>query len=178
MKYNLLKKAYKINFDKIRDGYTASEVSCVANSRSKAKSILLKKIRWDDWVIRYSDDIITFLNIPVIRYPEADQYEFEGQSLSIYSINYILNERVRLIELNKILENPLITYCYIIKRGYYYRPNYCGYTERITEAGIYDKSDAIESAKSCRELSIHPIDIEEHNNIIQSKIKELNLLLI
>ena len=173
MEYKLLKKAYKIDFNKIEEGYLASEVMCVADSRSKAKSVLLKKIRWEDWKTKYDNEDITYLNIPVIRYPEADQYEFEGQCLSISKIDDILIGRVRSKDLNDILENELITHCYIKKHGSYYKPNHCGYTERIIDAGIYDKQDAVDCARSCRDLIIIPIDIKEHNKIFFDKISEL-----
>ncbi len=173
MEYKLVNKAYKIDFNKIEEGYLASEVSCVAESRSKAKSKLLSKIKWEDWKLKYSDEDITYLNIPVVRYPEADQYEFEGQCLSLWKIQDILNERLRIAILNNILVNDLITHCYIKKHGSYYKPNHCGYTERIIDAGIYDKQDAVDCAKSCRDLIIIPIDIKEHNKIFFDKISEL-----
>ena len=36
---------------------------------------------------------------------------------------------------------------FIKKGGYYYRPNSCGYTERVHQAGLYTKEEAQESER-------------------------------
>jgi len=76
-----------------------------------------------------------------------------------------------------MLNNPDIKYCYIYKGGYY-RPNYAGYTDNKAEAGVYTKEDALNSAKTCDELIIIPINIDEHNQMILNKINKLTDKLI
>ena len=178
MKYQLLEKCYKINFDKIHEGCWASEVSCYADSRSKAKVILLKKIEYYGWKHYITNDDITYINISVIREPESDLYLFEGDKCSIGRINYILEERKRLADLDLFLENPEIVYCYIKKNGDYYRSNHSGYTDNISSAGVYEKLDAVNCAKSCDKIKLIPINIEKHNEMIKIKIKYLEEKLI
>lgn len=83
------------------------------------------------------------------------------------------SERSRLAYINRIERDYKVTHCYIVKGGYYYRENSCGYTEYREAAGIYSKDEAI---KICRACSIEvpiPINISEHNNMILTRIKEL-----
>ena len=75
-------------------------------------------------------------------------------------------------ELDKILKNPKVKFCYISK-GSFYGPNHCGYTERICKAGVYTKEDAVASAMRCTDLYVQPIDISEHNDMIMKEVKEL-----
>jgi hypothetical protein len=177
-KYTLAKKAYKINFNRIDEGYLASEQICYENSIGKAKSKLLRNIRYDDLKLKYSNDNINFLNIPVIRFKEADLYHFEDKIISIRAIKGILEERTRIKELDEILLNETIKYCYIKKRGSYYRPNSCGYTDYLAWAGVYSKEEAVSHAKSCDELVIIPISIENHNKVINETIADLTTRLL
>lgn len=75
-------------------------------------------------------------------------------------------------EINKIVKDNNIKYCYI-KKGAYYRPRSSGYTDYITKAGVFTKDEARIHATDCREIIIIPIDIKEHNSIIFEEIKEL-----
>lgn len=75
-------------------------------------------------------------------------------------------------ELNRLAKNKKVTHVYIIK-GVYYRPNCCGYTDYRTRAGVYEKEDAIQQATSCRDLTLIPINFEEHNNEIIDAVKDL-----
>lgn len=74
--------------------------------------------------------------------------------------------------INKILNDKKTTHCYIYKGGYY-RPNSCGYTDRVTRAGVYTKEDAIRHHEHCDSLKLIPINNSEHNNLILDEIKEL-----
>lgn len=80
--------------------------------------------------------------------------------------------------LKKIANNNKITHCYIYKDGYYYRPNASGYVEFITEAGIYEKANALEQAYCCDDLILIPIDTMKHNKLIIEKVKDLTSRLI
>lgn len=84
----------------------------------------------------------------------------------------IKTERRRLSKLDEILMNPSVKYCYI-RKGSYYRPNSCGYTDYKHKAGVYTKEDAVDHAKGCRDLSLEIVDVPEHNQMIQSEIQEL-----
>lgn len=76
MKYILAQKAYQVNFDKINEGFLSSGNICYAESRNKAKSILFNEIGDEGWELRYSDDPLSYINIPVIRAPEYDKFIF------------------------------------------------------------------------------------------------------
>ncbi len=178
MNYTLKQKAYKVDFGKIDEGYLASDIVCHAETIGKAKVKLLREIGSDYWKLKYTDEEITFKNIPVVRASECDLFEFEGKDLSMARINEIAKERDRKADLDAMLDNPKIEFCYIKKRGMYYRPNSCGYTDFTIKAGVYDKKDAVSEAKFCDEIYLIPIDIEEHNDRIQDAINDLHTRLI
>lgn len=98
--------------------------------------------------------------------------------MSMYDINEELSKRKRISDLDEILNNEYIKYCYIIKRDSYYVPHSCGYTDFKYKAGVYSKEDAVSSAKSCRDLRIERIDIDEHNQMIKDRIQDLNTRLL
>lgn len=75
-------------------------------------------------------------------------------------------------ELNKIRKDKKITH-YYIRKGPYYRPGACGYTDHITKAGVYAKEDALSHAEHCRELSLVPVEIAKHNGYIMEEVKDL-----
>ena len=43
---------------------------------------------------------------------------------------------------------------HLLKGGYYYRENSCGYTSQLTEAGLYSKEEAESSLRGCDELQM------------------------
>ncbi len=176
--FKIIKKAYKVNFDKIEDGFLASDQWCYADSRNEARKRLLDKIIFDDWKLKYHDESVNYLTIPVVRCKDLDLVEFEGKRIKRCRIGDIIRERKRCAELDKILNNENIKFCYIVKAGVFYGPNHCGYTQYRQKAGIYEKEDAIKSAKSCNELSVRPIIIKEHNRIINAEIEALRKNLI
>lgn len=176
-KYKISEKAFEIDLSKIEEGFLFSEHICYAENINKAKSKLLKEIKYDDYKLNNSNDDITYTNIPVIRCKEADKVIFEDKIVLISEIEKILHNRERNNKLDSVLNNPNILYCYIIK-GSYYCPNYCGYTSIKTEAGIYTKEDAISHAKSVDNIRLEPIDIEEHNKMIKEKISMLQTKLL
>ena len=45
----------------------------------------------------------------------------------------------------------------IRKRGYFYRPGWCGYTASIHEAGRYDEHEARRHAANCEGVTVHQI---------------------
>lgn len=176
MKYTLIQKAWEINRDKLNEGFLYSEMVVYAENKNKAKYKLLSKYRYEI-NLKYSDDEISYINIPVIRCPNADKYLFEEQEKTIWQIDEILHERKRIFELDLILCDDMISHCYI-RKGYYYNPNSSGYTAFINKAGVYTKQDAVSKAKSCSDLTIIPINIEEHNKMINDEINDLKTRII
>jgi len=177
MSYKLAKKAYTIDLGKIDEGYCYSKEIVYAENLNKAKSALLKVINNDNYSLRFSDEEISYLNIPVVRDEESDLYNFEDKELSLYSIDELLTERSRKESLDQIFNDENISHCYILK-GMYYRPNWAGYTDFKSRAGVYDKKEAVSHARSVREISIIPIEVETHNEMIEKEISELKSRLI
>lgn len=168
----IVSKAYEIDLDKLDEGYLSDSIICYAENSNKAKTKLLKQIRYDDWKLKYSSEELNYLNIPVKRKKSSDKVIFEGKEVLRCSIDELISERERVAKLDEISNNPNIKYCYIIK-GSYYRPNSCGYTSLRFEAGVYPKDEAVSHAKSVRVIRLEWVDIEEHNKMINQKIAEL-----
>jgi hypothetical protein len=62
---------------------------------------------------------------------------------------------------------------YIIKRGAYYGPDYKGYTTDFIYAGNYSKEEAEMACRLCAELTMKPVNKEEHNAEVDRRISEL-----
>jgi len=75
-------------------------------------------------------------------------------------------------ELKRIAKAKWITHCYI-RKGSYYRPNACGYTDYQAKAGIYTKEDALKHAEHCSELTLIPIENAKHNAMLLEEVNEL-----
>ena len=168
----IVKKAYEIDLDKLDGGYLSDSIICYAENVNKAKIELLKLIKYDNWIHRYSGEELSYLNIPVKRRKSADKVIFDGKEVVRYSIDELIEQRERIKKLDEILNDPNIKYCYIIK-GDYYRPNSRGYTSSRFEAGVYPKKEAVNHAKSVRGIRLECVDINEHNEMINQKIVEL-----
>lgn len=174
-KYKLEEKCYQVDFSKVDEGYLFSETICHAESLGKAKQKLLKEV--DECKLLRSEEDITFLNIPVKRCKEFDKHEFDGASLTMFEILRVLRSRKRDNILDGILADKDINYCYI-RKGSYYRPNSCGYTGVKQQAGVYTKQEAVSHAKSCKDIFVVPINIVEHNEMINKEINELKTRLL
>jgi len=175
---DVIEKGYKIDLSKIEEGFLMSEEVCTAPSRNEAKSILLNKVRYDDLKLKRSNELVSYLNIPIVRAKDFDKVLFEGSPKSRHEIDYILATRQREASLQVILDNPDVTHCYIRKHGAYYRPNSCGYTQMISRAGVYEKAKAVKDGISCMELQIIPINKQEHNQMLIAEISELESRLL
>lgn len=56
------------------------------------------------------------------------------------------------------------------KGGYYYRPDSCGYTSRLFEAGLFEERDALDSSKQSHgEVQAIPL-----SDITERRIHHLN----
>lgn len=170
-----IQKAWEINFSKIEEGYLYSDTITYAENRNKAKSNLMAYA--DDMVLKETGESPNYLNIPVKRCNHLDKILFEGNFLTKLKISEVLSYRERISKLQELLNDSSITHCYI-KKGSYYRPNSCGYTDMKHRAGVYTKQDAFNSAISCRDIDLIPININEHNAMIQKEIDELSSRLI
>ena len=177
MKYELSQKAYEIDFRKIEEGYLYSPMITYAKTRNKAKSQLLNDAYCENVCLTGSDDEVTYITIPVVRCKESDKYHFEEKEMTLYDIEKELKERSRLSEFDRILKDKGISHCYI-RKGNYYRPNSCGYTDFKHRAGTYTKEEAVSHAKSCRDIDLEIIDIVNHNNMINEEIDNLKTRLI
>lgn len=174
----LIKRSYKIDLTRINDSYLSdSYYSCVADSLNQARSILYDKARGGGLELK-SGDKLSLVNLPVVRNPVGDLYLFEGRCLSFSEISDVLFEKTRISELDSLLNNDSVSYCYIKKGSYYYRENSCGYTSNKLYAGVYIKQEAINIVKSCTSLTLIPIDIERHNSMIDAAIEDLKTRLI
>lgn len=171
------RKAYQIDLDRLNEGYLSDVIMCYANNVNEAKKKLLQEVKYDNWKLKYTDAELTYLNIPVIRRKSDDKFLFEDQAVTEIEKNRILYKRERLLLLENILNDEDVKFCYI-KKGSYYRPSSCGYTDYKYRAGVYTKEEAVQSAKSCDELTIIPIDILEHNKMIENEISELSSRLL
>mgnify|MGYP003635187848 CR=1 FL=1 len=168
----IVKKAWQIDLSRVYEGYLHSSDIKYAETRGKAKA---QYCLYDYWVDKH--DTYTYLNLPVIRCKEADKYEFEGEYKTKWQIEEIAQKRKKVVKLENMLEDKSITHCYI-KKGGYYRPGGAGYTDFRTRAGVFTIQEGVSSAKSCGELYIIPIVVEEHNKIILEEIKDLKTRLI
>lgn len=173
-KYKIIKKGYQIDFSKVDEGYMYGPETCVADSRNEARYILFN--RRIIFSLKCSDDV-TYTNIPVIRCKEVDLVEFEGHNITRNKIADLLKDRERSKMLDDLMEDETKQFFYIRKGGYY-RPHSSGYTDMRHRAGVYDKKRAIKSARMCKDLVLIPINIEEHNKMIQDEIDDLETRLI
>lgn len=174
----IIKKAYRINWDLISEGYLSSNPIVYAERRNEARKYLLFIVDCDEWKLLHTDEPLNYLNIPVRRSPNDDIVEFEGHEVVKNQIDEILFKRLRQKQLDDIMNDNNVTHCYISKSGSYYRPNSAGYTNHKYEAGVYPKKEAVKSARTCYELLIIPLCTSNHNQMIRDKIQELKLKLI
>lgn len=176
MKVEVVSKAYELNLSAIDEGYMCSEVIVHAETKGKAKSALWSKICSDNYQKTNGDDV-SFINMPIRRSPRYDLVNFEGNTVVRNEIDSILAERKRGEYFEAILKDSTITHCYI-RKGAYYRPDYCGYTDFQHRAGVYTKEDAIAHARGISEIRIEPIDNYKHNQMILNEINELKTRII
>lgn len=177
-KYKIVEKAYEINLDKIQEGFIYDSIICHSENPNRARYELFRKIRDEEFILRSSGEEVNYQTLPIKRCPSLDKVIFEGEVLTMSRVSRIIEVRERNKKLNKILRNKVVTHCYIVKNGSYYAPNSSGYVSRKKDAGVYDKDIAVQMAKSCFELYLEPINLSEHNQIIEEAINELKSRLL
>jgi hypothetical protein len=176
MKPILKSKAYQVNLSKIEEGYMYSTISCYAENNNEAKSKLLKEEPF--LILNSTQEEVTYITIPVIRCKELDLVEHDGVLMKRHEVISYDTEKERQSELDGILLDENIQFCYIKKRGSYYCDNHCGYTSYMTKAGVYNKKEAVSTARNVSEIYLIPIDVSSHNNTIESEIRLLEQRLI
>ena len=175
--YTIKEKAYEIVLDKLEEGFCTDSIICYADNQNQAKSKLLTQVQYDDWKLLSSGKELTYLNIPVRRKKWADIVIYDGQEIKRYQVDEIKFEKTRNMTLDAILSDVNIKYCYI-RKGSYYRPNSCGYTSYKSDAGVYTKEKAVSEARGVKPITLEPINIEEHNQMISERITDLQSRII
>ncbi|MFT6125759.1 MAG: hypothetical protein ACJAVA_000200 [Flavobacteriaceae bacterium] len=170
-------KAYELNLDKIEEGYRYDSVIAYGETRGKAKSKIWEEIENYGYGPLYFDGELTFLNLPIRRAKEYDKIEFEGKLKTKREIEEIEVDRKRIAKLNSFLNNTEITHCYI-QKGSYYRPGSCGYTSFKSRAGVYTIKEGVSHARSCEDIWLEIIDINEHNKMLKDEIESLKSRLV
>lgn len=169
-------KAYEVNLGKVEEGFLYSREVAYANSVGEAKSIFLNMA--DKYYQLSTGNECTFLTLPLRRNKYLDIYKV-GESF--ISIDEMLSQ-AKLIQhntnLSNILNNPSIEYVYIQKDGKYYCANSMGYTQYRKNAGIFTKKEGVDEGVNNLNYDIIPIDIDEHNQMIEEEIKYLKSKII
>lgn len=179
MRLEIIEKAWQVDLSKIDKGYLWSNEIEYGETKGVAKHSFLPE--FDGARLAYSDEEITYLNIPVIRCKNADKVLFQGDIICRNDVQERIETQERDQRLDKLLLDNPDSFAYIMKRGSYYRPNSCGYTGTKSQAGIYTLKEAIDSVKGC---SLYPImdavliDKIEHNKMLQDEINDLKSRLI
>lgn len=168
-------KAYVVNLGKIKEGYLYFNDVVYAENVNKAKLLFLKNY---DFIIDETNEDATYLTLPVIRNKYEDKYLIDGNYISFSTILELGEKHIHNKKLTEILNNPEVDFVYVKKGGYYYRDNGCGYSEYVRNAGVYKKEEGVRIGFNYTEFTIIPINIEEHNKMIQDEINYLNKKLI
>ena len=111
MNYELSQKAWELNLFRIYDPYHLSGIIHYGKTRGEAKSKIYSEAM--DENLSLTDGELTFLNIPSLRCKRADLYFFEGKEVTLEKIQKIEKENIRIVELDKILNDESITYCHL-----------------------------------------------------------------
>lgn len=172
-KLKLIERCWELDLDKVNEGFLFDNIICHVETRNQAKVKLLEEAVWRGAVSNRTDEDFTYLDIPIKRYKLGDKFLFEDRPMTKWEIEQVLKRRQEDTEFDKLLADPTIEYCYIIKRGLYYGPNSCGYTAIRERAGVYTIEYGVSSAKSCRELRLKVIDIDEHNKYLREASEDI-----
>ncbi len=166
-----IEKAWAINPTNFREPHFAPDNVYYSETQGKAKNKILSEIRYDDFE-DYHGEKIGFLNLKIKRAPKADRYLVDGVMKTLYQIEYDERVRQKNEAIDKLVfENPKAK-AYIKKGCKYYMAGFCGYTEILTNAGVYTIQEAAHSVKrSDLNDFMHVVMIknQEHNKIEQLK---------
>ena len=177
----LKEKAWSLNAAACSEPWHVDDGFVVyASTRNKARSIMVKQCLSEGFTDVGGNDF-TYKNVPISRCNRFDKYLYRGEVLTLVRIQERQATEKHYAEADKLVVDNPNGFAYIKKGGYYYGPNHCGYTERLTDAGVYDIKEAARCVKGCGlrdHMFVIPIKIEEHNKMIEEKIAELKSKLI
>ncbi|MGV6816177.1 MAG: hypothetical protein ACWA44_02775 [Thiotrichales bacterium] len=112
---------------------------------------------WREWGIVFD---CSFLNFRVRRIKSSDLYLFEGRKRTKAMIEYTLEHRKWVREMEEMVSENAgkSVYIYSGQWGAYWRPNSCGYTTDTSQAGVYEISEAWQNVSHCgleKKISFH-----------------------
>lgn len=176
----LKEKAWIVNKNCFSEPWFVPDDVFYAETVGKVKYKILPVLYYDNLKDIKGEDM-TYLTLKVLRSPENDKYLVDDKIKKMCDIEYDKEVKERNDNLDSILKENPNGFAYIKKGGYYYRPNNNGYTEYIIEAGVYPISEAVSSVKHCSlrdNMKMIVIDKDEHNLMVENKIKELKSRII
>lgn len=165
----IIEKAWKVNLNLVEEPYWYDHLVYHAETKGKAK---IKALIDLDSGNHINGEQIDFLNMPLVRSKEDDRVKYNGIIMYRYDVERHRRSEERRKELDSLLELDT-EYYYIGKRGLFYKPDCCGYTDFQWRAGVYKKEFAVSHAKACEEIILTPVNIDEHNELIHSQIEFL-----
>jgi hypothetical protein len=178
-------KAYEVNtsnlhcsHESIIRGYLSPQYG---KTEHEARKELLSECFHYGIVETYLDEPLTYINLRIRRVPDLDKYLIDGKLRTKSEIEYQQREQEHKDKIRQMLIDHPGAYAYILKGGYYYRSNHCGYTEFHTEAGVYPMQEAVRTCLSCSYRDyMRPelVNVEAHNKTITDKIIELQSRII
>lgn len=151
-------KAWQMDMSVIDEPYLYEELIVIAETRGKAKAKFLRKYR-DSIVLRNGEEL-SFTKISVFLRKDLEPKFYNNEWITKAEFEVIKEEESRKKGLELLLGNESVEYCFIKKRGMYYRENCRGYTYNKLQAGVYSKQYAVYEAKDCSDLTIVPVYIE------------------
>lgn len=119
--------------------------------------------------------LLISLEVFPLATPDNDIIIYNNEKFERRKLEIDMSEKQRISDLTLLCSKHKYFY---IRKGYYYCPDACGYTERKEFAGVYSSDEAFSHARSCRETTLIPIDIEKHNKMIQESIEDLSSRII
>lgn len=182
------KKAWHAPTDQFTEPWFSPELVVYADSRGKAKPLLFKS-DYDELIFNKDRHQIDFYGgfydfvkrIRVVRCRESDKFLIDGNEITRSELEYMRKKKEKEDGFDKLLKENQNSFSHIVKNGSYYADNWCGYVSKKIDAGIYTTKEAVSHCKGMSlndNFMVELIDIEEHNNIINSKIDNLKLRII
>ena len=176
----LVEKAWVVNPDNFKEPHYAPTDVYYAQTSGKAKHKILSQIYYDEFKDCDGKEI-GFVNLKIKRSQSADKLLIDGIIKTFWQIEYEQKKRQYNERIDKLVSDNPTAMAYILKGGCYYGSDFCGYTERLINAGIYKIHDAAKHVKSCSlgdYMRLIVINTEEHNKMINDKIADLKTRII
>lgn len=190
MELELISKAWEVDNNQFKEPWWSPEVIVHVEveeglssdkMRKKAINKALNELHNQDFIIDKYGDELTYTNLRIRRIKECDRYKFGDDVLNKRQIDYYNRSQKYKDDLDKQLRDNPDGYAYINKGGNYYCSGWCGYTSYAIYAGVYTMEEAVNHAKYVNvedNMRVIPINIKEHNKMIQDEINKLQDKLI